>query len=60
MDDYLVTLFKLFNMAAAALTKALEARGMTLDQLRESVDAEENAFFDENQRRIDELKAKQS
>lgn len=58
-QEDVVLAFKLYNLAMQALLRALESSGSTLDEVRASVDAEEGKFFDQNQRRIDELKARQ-
>lgn len=48
--------FKLYNLAAQTLVRALESGGTTLDEVKASVDSEEQKFFNDIDARIAKLK----
>ena len=55
-EDVLLAV-KLYNLAAQTLVRALDSGGVTLEEVKASVDAEETKFFDEIDERIARLKA---
>lgn len=54
-EDVLLA-FKLYNLAAQTLVRALQSGGTTIEEVKEAVDAEEKKFFDEVEARIAKLK----
>lgn len=59
MNEDVVLAFKLYNLAAQTLIRALQSGGVTIEEVRASVDAEEQKFFDEVEARIQKLKSAQ-
>lgn len=55
-EDVLLA-FKLYNLAAQTLVRALESGGVTLEEVKASVDTEEKKFFDDVDERIAKLKS---
>lgn len=54
-EDVLLA-FKLYNLAAQTLVRALQSGGTTIEEVKEAVDAEEREFFDDVDARIARLK----
>lgn len=54
-EDVLLA-FKLYNLAAQTLVRALQSGGTTIEEVKEAVDAEERKFFDDVDARIARLK----
>lgn len=54
-EDVLLA-FKLYNLAAQTLVRALESGGTTLEEVKASVDTEEQKFFNDIDARIAKLK----
>lgn len=54
-EDVLLA-FKLYNLAAQTLVRALESGGTTLEEVKASVDSEEQKFFNDIDARIAKLK----
>lgn len=54
-EDVLLA-FKLYNLAAQTLVRALQSGGTTIEEVKEAVDAEEKKFFDDVEARIAKLK----
>lgn len=54
-EDVLLA-FKLYNLAAQTLVRALQSGGVTIEDVKDAVDAEEKKFFDDVESRIAKLK----
>ena len=56
VNEEVLLAFKLYNLAAQTLVRALQSGGTTIEEVKAAVDAEEAKFFDDIDARIAKLK----